>query len=54
MLNGDIKKLNNGFKFIFIRNNNKYTVINTVTNTESTNIQIRILEIILDQYWDFY
>ncbi len=40
------EKLNNGFKFIFIRNNVTNTVTNIVTNTELTDIQIRILEII--------
>lgn len=34
------EKLNNGFKFIFVRNN----VTNNVTNTDLTDIQIQILE----------
>lgn len=40
------EKLNNGFKFIFIRNNVTNTITNIVTNTELTDIQLRILEII--------
>ena len=38
------EKLNNGFKFIFIRNNVTNNVTNTVTNTDLTDIQIQILE----------
>lgn len=40
----EYEKLNNGFKFIFIRNTVINNVTNTVTNTNLTDIQIQILE----------